>query len=55
MTDLDVLEAIHKGTYWVKLTKLRGLGYVKGRIPRIELTKDGVEAMEQLKKIRDMR
>ena len=49
LSDLDVLEALHKGTLWLKVKKLRALGFVKGRWPAIEVTPDGVEEIARLK------
>jgi len=48
MNDIEVLTAIGKGTYWLKLKKLRALGYIKGRIPKLEITEDGIAHLKEL-------
>lgn len=49
LNDKDVLEAVGKGSFWLKLTKLRALGFIEGRIPiKIRLTDDGKEELKRL-------
>lgn len=48
LEDLDVLVAISKGAYWLKLKKLRALGFIKGRIPQLEITEDGVTEIARM-------
>jgi hypothetical protein len=42
-TDFAVLEALSKGTFWLKLKKLRALGYIEGPLPssKLKVTLDG--------------
>jgi len=54
VTDLEVLEAIQKGSFYLKLMKLRALGFIEGPIPRTEgrgfrITPDGVEEIARIK------
>lgn len=48
LTDLALLEAIRKGQFDLKMRKLRALGFIKGKLPRIEVTPDGIQYIEDL-------
>ena len=49
MTDLEVLDAIRKGSFWLKLKKLRALGFIDGPIPtKLHVTPDGLEEIKRL-------
>lgn len=49
LSDLDVLEGLHKGTLWLKVKKLRALGFVKGPLASLEVTPEGVDEIARLK------
>ena len=56
MTDLEVLEAIQKGSFVLKLMKLRALGFIEGRIPKtLAITEDGRKEIEYLKSRAEVR
>lgn len=50
ISDEEMLIAIQKGSFHLKLTKLRALGFIRGRIPKIEITTDGAEEIERYKR-----
>jgi hypothetical protein len=51
ISDLQMLEAIRKGSFWLKLKKLRALGFITGTIPtKLLLTQDGVEEIQRITK-----
>ena len=43
LSDLDVLDAIGKGSYLLKFKKLRALGFIQGNLPILVLTEDSKE------------
>jgi len=51
ISDLQMLEAIRKGSFWLKLKKLRALGFISGRMPlQLLLTQDGAEEIQRITK-----
>ena len=50
ISDADLLEAIQKGSLWLKVKKLRALGFITGPIPKLEVTADGVWEIKRLRR-----
>lgn len=45
----ELLVAIHKGTFLLKIKSLRALGFIKWPLPKLEVTADGLEEIDRLK------
>lgn len=50
MTSDDLLLALAKGNFWLKLKALRAEGFVRGRWSKLEITPEGKEYVRQLER-----
>lgn len=51
ISDYEMLKAISKGSFWLKLKKLRALGFIEGRLPlKLRTTPDGEQEIARLER-----
>jgi hypothetical protein len=49
ISDLQMLVAIQKGSLWLKLNKLRAMGFIAGQVStKLEVTEDGLKEIQRL-------
>lgn len=49
LSDRDLLNAINKGSFWLKLKKLRAVGFIEGPLPstKLKVTPDGIREIRK--------